>query len=92
MTTQVIKWARKCSECGSGMNAGFVVAQGEDYYCSDHCLHKHFTPEEWKHECSVPDSWFVGDWSYYTEWDVEDDSEINWIEVDGKIILNPDNK
>ena len=96
---EVIKYARKCSECGRGMNEGYVVG-GDNYYCSEDCLHKHFTPEEWLDECMEYDERFddasveyaddmiVGDWSYYTEWG--DDSEMRWIEVNGVLESNLD--
>jgi len=91
---EAIKYARKCSECGCGMNEGFVVAQGDFYYCSKECLDKRFTPEEWFNECMEynpdRDEYEVGDWSYYTEWDIEDDSEMEWVEVEGKLIPNSD--
>jgi hypothetical protein len=68
------KYARTCSECGKGMNEGYCFDGGRAYYCSDECLHKHFTPEEWEDWCDDCE----GD-SYYTEWDAddEDDDEIS---------------
>lgn len=53
---------RYCSECGLPFNAGYCENGGDAYYCSDHCLHKHFSPEEWENEC------YVNEQSYYTEW------------------------
>ena len=101
---QVIKWARKCSECGSGMNEGYLVGGGDAYYCSDECLHKHFTPEEWSQECMVYDERYddadegldgmiVGDESYWTDWvmeDVVEDDDVEWVEVDGVMIAKED--
>jgi len=90
----MIKYARKCSECGCGMNAGYVVGGGDNYYCSEDCLHKHFTPEEWIEECSdydeESDEYIVGDTSYYTEWDIDDDDDMQWIEINGVLLPNPD--
>lgn len=41
---------RKCTECGAIMYEGYLA--GGDYYCSEECLHKHFTAEEWVIMCS----------------------------------------
>jgi hypothetical protein len=41
------KYARECDECGAGMNEGYLIDNGYKYYCSDECLHKNMTPEEW---------------------------------------------
>lgn len=64
------KYARTCSECGKGMNEGYCIGAGWHYYCSDVCLHKHYTPEEWEAMCADDDSE-----SYYTEWDADDDDD-----------------
>ena len=45
------------------MNQGYVINGGEAHYCSDECLHKNHTAEEWKEMYSDD-----GD-SYWTEWD-----------------------
>lgn len=55
---------RVCSECGSIMTSGYCVDDGEEYYCSDDCLHKHYTPDEW-------DTMYSDDGdTYWTEWEV----------------------
>jgi len=61
-------YARKCSECGKGMNEGYVIDGGSEYYCSDPCLHKHMTDAEFEDACDDGE----GD-TYWTEW--EDESE-----------------
>lgn len=38
---------RVCDECRKPMIVGYVV-DGSDTYCSDDCLHKHLTDEEFK--------------------------------------------
>jgi len=58
------KYHAKCDECDSGFNEGFVVSNGENYYCSKKCLHKHITPKEWDELYNNGD----GD-SYYSEWE-----------------------
>ena len=57
------KYARTCDECGKGMNEGYYIECGE-YYCSDVCLHKNMTPEEWDELYNDGD----GD-SCWTTWD-----------------------
>lgn len=55
---------RICSDCEKIMNAGYCINDGEEYYCSDECLHKHYTEEEYKEMYDDGN----GD-SYYTEWE-----------------------
>ena len=54
---------RICSECGKHMGQGYVIDAGLEYYCSDECLHKHYTEEEYLE--LYADGY--GD-SYWTEW------------------------
>ena len=56
------KTCRRCSECGKLMREGYCIDAGADYYCSDDCLHKHFSDEEWSEEYNTNDQ------SYYTSW------------------------
>lgn len=53
--------ARVCSECGKIMKDGYVFYDGEAYYCSDECLHKHFSEEEYQEA-------YENDDAYWTEW------------------------
>ena len=59
-----VKYARKCDKCGNGMNEGYVVEGGQEYYCTPKCLHEVYTPMEWQNrfsdECTE---------NYWTEWD-----------------------
>jgi hypothetical protein len=71
---------RKCSECGKGMNEGYCIEQGTDYYCSDECLNKHISPKDWDELYDDGN----GD-SYWTEWEVTTDED-HFIEKDGKLI------
>lgn len=54
---------RICSECGRVMTEGYCIENGLDYYCSDECLHKNMTQEEYLELYDDGN----GD-SYYTEW------------------------
>ena len=38
---------RECSECGKKMTEGYCIDNGLEYYCSEECLHKHYTEEEY---------------------------------------------
>ena len=38
--------ARQCTACGAGMNEGYVIEGANEHYCSDPCLHKNVTPED----------------------------------------------
>lgn len=63
------KFARQCSCCEDGMNKGYVINGGEEYYCTDECLHTKHTADEIE-EMSEEDSE-----SYWTEWDSDSDME-----------------
>ena len=38
---------RVCSECSKPMTEGYCIENGTEYYCSEECLHKHLTEEEY---------------------------------------------
>ena len=38
---------RICSHCEKPMIEGYCIEDGEEYYCSDECLHKHFSKNEY---------------------------------------------
>lgn len=57
---------RQCDNCKAIMDKGYLINGGDEYYCSDYCLHKHYTKEEWKEMYSDD-----GD-SYYTDWGLDD--------------------
>lgn len=62
---------RTCNECGKmHLKAGFVINGGAEYYCSEECLHKHYTEQEYLDLYDEGD----GD-SYWTEWEEEEEQE-----------------
>ena len=67
---------RTCSECSKQMSEGYCIDNGYEYYCSDECLHKRYTEEEY---LDMYDSG-EGD-SYWTTWECDDveseDEELN---------------
>ena len=52
---------RVCSECGSIMYAGYMEEGGGSYYCSDECLHKSVSEEEYNRL-------YEEGAMFYTEW------------------------
>lgn len=58
--------ARICDECGKAMAEGYCIEGGQSYYCSDECLHKNLTEDEYLELYDDGD----GD-SYWTEWENE---------------------
>lgn len=58
---------RLCHECGKPMTSGFCIGGGAKYFCSEPCLHRNYTPEEWtgmyddgRSDC------------YWTEWEEDE--------------------
>jgi hypothetical protein len=71
------EFARECTACGKGMNEGYCIEGGIEYYCSDACLHTEITPEEWLELYNDGE----GD-SYYTDWSEDPDNFEDEDEVD----------
>ena len=61
---------RICSECGKEMSEGYCIDSGLEYYCSDECLHKHYSETDWLEMYDNGE----GD-SYWTIWECEDEDE-----------------
>ena len=57
---------RVCSHCGNFMVQGYCIEGGDEYYCTDECLHEHYTEEEWNALYDDGDTD-----SYWTEWEGE---------------------
>ena len=55
---------RVCSECGHLMDNGYCIENGIYYYCSEKCLHKNMSEEEFLKLYDDGN----GD-SYWTEWE-----------------------
>lgn len=55
---------RYCNECGKEMNEGYCIENGLEYYCSQECLYKNMTEEEFLKLYDDGN----GD-SYWTEWE-----------------------
>lgn len=58
-----LEHVRCCSECGKPMYEGFCIENGAEYYCSEECLHKNLSEEEYN---NLYDDG-RGD-SYWTSW------------------------
>lgn len=78
------KFHHKCLSCGQGMNEGFIVYGGLEYYCSPECLHTAYDPEEW----ALMNDNDEGD-SHFMVW--EDESDYQYIFKDGKLVELKDN-
>lgn len=63
------KFARECSECGKGMNEGYIIGDGIEHYCSDACLYLNMTPAEYLELHADGE----GD-SYWTDWSEDPDN------------------
>ena len=77
-----IKYARKCDKCKNGMNSGYLIGNGDEYYCSDECLNKVYTPEEW--QLMADDEETDEAFNYWTEWEPADD--YNYILFENQLI------
>ena len=62
------EFARECTACGKGMNEGYCIEGGIEYYCSDACLHTEITHEEYMELYADGE----GD-SYWTDWSEDPD-------------------
>lgn len=62
---------RICNECGKEMWEGYCIDNGLEYYCSEECLHKNISEEEFEELYDNGN----GD-SYWTEW-YEEQEEYN---------------
>lgn len=38
---------RICDHCGKVMDEGYMIEDGIEHYCSDDCLHQHYSHEEY---------------------------------------------
>lgn len=75
------KYARKCNKCGQGMNEGFCIYEGEEYYCDDNCLHSVYSKSVWEGMYDAED---IGNSpSYWTQW--EDENDYQYQIIDGKL-------
>lgn len=43
-----LEHVRCCSECGKPMTEGYCIEDGAEYYCSEDCLHKNLSDEEYE--------------------------------------------
>ena len=78
-----IKYARKCDKCNNGMNDGYIVGGGDEYYCSPECLHKVYSAKKWQkmYQDSEENG---GNDNYWTEWESEID--FNYVLFNNKLI------
>ena len=75
------KYARKCTCCGKGMNEGYILGGGQEYYCTDECLHEKYSIQEWSD--IYQNSQENGGNDYWTEW--EDESDYQYLMIDGQL-------
>lgn len=52
---------RICTNCGEVMSSGYVINDGEEYFCSDDCLYGYYSDQEYQELCE-------NDLAYWTEW------------------------
>lgn len=52
---------RECEVCGAVMQEGYCIRDGEEYFCSDDCLHGYYSEEEYEELCEH-------DEAYWTQW------------------------
>lgn len=55
---------RRCTECHKIITSGFMIHDGDEYYCSTTCLRCNYTPNEWR-------EMYESEQGYWTDW--EDD-------------------
>lgn len=45
--TYTTEYVRICSECEDYFDEGYLIDDGSEYFCSDVCLHKNYTEQEY---------------------------------------------
>lgn len=60
-------FVHECDACHGGMNEGYCVGGGSEYYCSEECLHTKYSAKEWEEEMYED-----GGDNYWTDWDGDD--------------------
>jgi hypothetical protein len=78
-----IKYARICDKCGNGMNEGYIVGGGDEYYCSAECLHQIYTPKQWQEMYDESEE-YGGNDNYWTQW--EDELDCNYVLFNNQLI------
>ena len=66
------KFARECNACGKGMNEGYCIEGGIEYYCSKECLNTEISDEEFAELYADGE----GD-SYWTDWSEDPDEYLD---------------
>ena len=57
----LVEEVRRCAVCGCKVISGYCIDDGEEYFCSDDCLHGFYSPEEYEELCAE-------DRAYWTDW------------------------
>lgn len=52
---------RECTNCHIPIVEGYCIHDGEEYFCSDDCLHGWYSTEEYEELCEQ-------DEGYWTQW------------------------
>jgi hypothetical protein len=78
-----IKYARMCDKCNEGMNEGYLVNGGDEYYCSAECLHQVYTPKEWQDMYDESEE-NGGNDNYWTQW--EEDVDYAYVLFNNQLI------
>ena len=55
------RWKCLCTACGKHMQDGYCINDGDEYFCSDDCLHAYYSEEEYEQLCEQ-------DAGYWTTW------------------------
>ena len=86
-----IKWARKDSATGKGMDKGYCVYDGDAYFVNEADLIKYLREQnvdeynELSDEFLLKEAYECEDY-YFTEWDVEDSDYYYEEQADGTLI------
>jgi hypothetical protein len=66
------QFARECTACGKGMNEGYCIEGGIEYYCSKVCLNTEISDKEFEELYADGE----GD-SYWTDWSEDPDEYLD---------------
>ena len=92
------KFARRCDATGKGINEGYCFGDGELYFATKEDFIAHLKTLNWENcdgvnsstitdDDELLDFFFNEEQYYYTEWNVEQECDVEWYTADGVAVV-----